>query len=117
MRLFLHPHGIWLESAGGQEHFASRDVQERQDETLANAFGGHNVLGEEVTLPEGLRVRFEKIAPASLRRVQLGIQLVLPQDVNDGAARHLDLEFSQLADDARVPPGILPRQSLHPSRT
>src|SRR5258706_15528993 len=109
MRLFLHPHRIWLESAGGQEPFASRDVQERQDETLATPFGGHNVLGEEVTLPEGLRVRFEKIAPATFGWVQLGVQLVLPEDVHHRAARHLQSELPELAENTRITPVVLPR--------
>src|SRR6267142_2937408 len=101
-RLVLHPDDACLERAGREIDLPRRHVNERQEEDLADTAGCNDVSLDEVALPQGLSMGFEEGAPVALRRIELRIELVLSQDVDHGAARHLQPELAKLTEDARI---------------
>ena len=86
-------------------------VQKRQHEALPHALGSDQVFGEEVALPEGIRVALEEVRRATLLGVELWVYLVLPKDVDDVGTRGLDTQLAKLPKDA----GYNPSCSLEPA--
>jgi len=84
-------------------------VQEGEDEDLANPHRCYDIPLDEVTLPQSLRMGFEELAPVALGGIELRIEPVFPEDVDHGAARHLQPELAELTDDPRVTPVVLLR--------
>ena len=53
---------------------------------------------EEVALPQATGVRLQEVRPGAPGGVDLRVRLVLPQDVDDGAAGNFHPEILKLSD-------------------
>jgi hypothetical protein len=59
-------------------------MQEYQDEQVPKALRREDSLGKEITLPQRLGVKFQKLVPSPNTSLWTGIEAVTYEDVLDG---------------------------------
>lgn len=104
-RLPLHPSRIRLERCRGNEHLASSQVNEGHGENLTWSVFCPNPFAEEIDLPQGVGVEFDKLAPTSTASLGARFDVMFYQDVLDRLSRDLaDAKLPQLTEDTAIAP-------------
>jgi hypothetical protein len=112
-RLLGDPFPIGIE--GGRRHpdALRSDVLHEEHKDIALPLRRMNLLGQEISRPEGIAVALDEVIPRALPRLGAGLEAIRAQQIPDRRAgdRPSEAELPQFAMDAGDAPLVLARQA------